>query len=159
MPNETTLKESSNLGPASPPNRDSQPTNRTRWRAVIIGTLLLPANAYWIASGEATSTTVSLFFNIVFILFVLLLLNLLFKQIAPSHRVESGRTTDCLCDAVDLLWNCGTRHDAGVDGGFSGTVLVCTPGERVGGTFLAIYPELARRPRQGDSERVRRRRD
>ena len=70
----------------TPPSssRAPQPTNRTRWRAVVIGTLLLPANAYWIASGEATSATVSLFFNIIFILFILLLLNLLFKQIAPN---------------------------------------------------------------------------
>ena len=73
-----------------PPNHDSQPTNRTRWRAVFIGTLLLPANAYWIASGEATSTTVSLFFNIIFILFILLLLNLLFKQIAPNAALNQG---------------------------------------------------------------------
>ena len=71
-------------------SRDSQPARQTRWRAVVIGTLLLPANAYWIASGEATSTTVSLFFNIVFILFVLLLLNLLFKQIAPHAALNQG---------------------------------------------------------------------
>ena len=73
-----------------PSNRDTHPANRTRWRAVFIGTLLLPANAYWIASGEATSTTVSLFFNIIFILFVLLLLNLLFKQIAPNAALNQG---------------------------------------------------------------------
>ena len=73
-----------------PSSRDSQPANRTRWRAVVIGTLLLPANAYWIASGEATSTTVSLFFNIIFVLFVLLLLNLLFKQIAPNAALNQG---------------------------------------------------------------------
>ena len=99
------------------PSHDSQPANQTRWRAVVIGTLLLPANAYWIASGEATSTTVSLFFNIVFILFVLLLLNLLFKTDRTACCPESRRITDCLCDAVDLLWNCGTRHDAGINGG------------------------------------------
>ena len=74
----------------SHPSRDSQPASRTRWRAVVIGTLLLPANAYWIASGEATSTTVSLFFNVIFILFVLLLLNLLFKQFAPHTALNQG---------------------------------------------------------------------
>ena len=39
--------------------------------------------------GEATSTTVSLFFNIVFILFVLLLLNLLFKADCAPRRAKS----------------------------------------------------------------------
>ena len=58
----------------------------------------------------------------------------------PPRRAESRRTADCLCDAVNLIWNCGTRHDAGADGGLSGTVLVCAPGERMGGTLLAIYP-------------------
>ena len=52
--------------------------------------LASPANAYWIASGEATSTTVSLFFNVIFILFVLLLLNLLFKQFAPHTALNQG---------------------------------------------------------------------
>ena len=72
--------------------------------------------------------------------------------------IESRRAADCLCDAVDLIWNCRARHDAGADGGLSGTVLVCAPGERVGGTLLAIYPPLARCPRQGDPKRLCRRR-
>ena len=29
---------------------------RTGWRAIFVGLLLIPPNAYWIASGEATST-------------------------------------------------------------------------------------------------------
>ena len=156
MRNEAKQQGSDDLIQA-PSNRDSQPTSRTRWRAVFIGTLLLPANAYWIASGEATSTTVSLFFNIIFILFVLLLLNLLLKQIAPHAALNQGELLIVYVMLSISSGNCGTRHDAGADGGHSGTVLVCTPGERMGGTLLAIYPSLARCPRQGDPQRLCRR--
>ena len=63
---------------------------RTGWRAIFIGLLLIPANAYWIASGEATSTTVSLFFNVIFILFVVLLINLAIKRILPNVALNQG---------------------------------------------------------------------
>ena len=63
---------------------------RTGWRAIFIGLLLIPPNAYWIASGEATSTTVSLFFNVIFILFVLLLINLSIKRILPNVALNQG---------------------------------------------------------------------
>ncbi len=64
--------------------------HRTGWRAIFIGLLLIPPNAYWIASGEATSTTVSLFFNVIFILFVLLLINLSVKRILPNVALNQG---------------------------------------------------------------------
>ena len=44
------------------------------------------------------------------------------------RRAESRGTADYLCDAVDLLWNRRTRHDASADGGLSRTVLVCATG-------------------------------
>ncbi|MBI1928898.1 hypothetical protein HYR99_32215 [Candidatus Poribacteria bacterium] len=70
--------------------RDLKSEVRTGWRAIFIGLLLLPANAYWIASGEATSTTVSLFFNVIFILFVILLINLAMKRILPNAALNQG---------------------------------------------------------------------
>ncbi|MFB3040825.1 MAG: DUF6785 family protein, partial [Candidatus Poribacteria bacterium] len=72
--------------------RQKQPKSkhRTGWRAIFIGLLLIPPNAYWIASGEATSTTVSLFFNVIFILFVLLLINLSIKRILPNVALNQG---------------------------------------------------------------------
>jgi hypothetical protein len=67
-----------------------KPDIRTGWRAILIGLLLIPANAYWIASGEATSTTVSLFFNVIFILFVILLINLVIKRLLPNVALNQG---------------------------------------------------------------------
>ncbi|MCZ6678582.1 MAG: hypothetical protein O7E52_15205 [Candidatus Poribacteria bacterium] len=78
------------MDPNQPEIPTPQSASRTGWRAIIIGALLLPANAYWIASGEATSTTVSLFFNVIFILFVLLLLNRVIKQILPRAALNQG---------------------------------------------------------------------
>ena len=65
-------------------------------RAVVFACLLLPLNAYWITQMavvryEGHPTTVSLFFNAVFILFVLVLLNSLAQRLAPRlafHRNE-----------------------------------------------------------------------
>jgi len=65
-------------------------------RAVLLGFALLPINAYWVTQMEVIRyeghpTTVSLFYNCVFILTVLLLLNLLVKRLSPAkalHRNE-----------------------------------------------------------------------
>lgn len=73
-----------------PKSAKSDEQLRTGWRAVIIGLLLIPANSYWIASGEATSTTVSLFFNVIFVLFVLTLTNLALKKILSNAALNQG---------------------------------------------------------------------
>ncbi|MEA3401528.1 MAG: DUF6785 family protein [Armatimonadota bacterium] len=65
-------------------------------RAVIIACLLLPINAYWITQMavvryEGHPTTVSLFFNAVFLLFVLRLGNTALRRLSPRlalHRNE-----------------------------------------------------------------------
>jgi hypothetical protein len=65
-------------------------------RAVIIACLLLPLNAYWITQMavvryQGHPTTVSLFFNSVFFLFVLVLLNAALRRALPRlalHRNE-----------------------------------------------------------------------
>lgn len=65
-------------------------------RAVLVGLLLLPFNAYWVTLMEVIRyeghpTTVSLFYNCVFILTVLIMANSLVKRISPSralHRNE-----------------------------------------------------------------------
>ncbi|GIX05756.1 MAG: hypothetical protein KatS3mg115_0159 [Candidatus Poribacteria bacterium] len=58
-------------------------------KAVLLGVLLIPINAYWIMTTEIVwysghPTVVSLFFNIVFVLLVLSLLNLGLRQVAPQ---------------------------------------------------------------------------
>ena len=59
------------------------------WRSLLVGVLLIPPNVYWVTQMEmfrysAHPTTVSLFFNAVFILLVLSGINLLVRKIRPS---------------------------------------------------------------------------
>jgi len=64
-------------------------------RAVVIALLLMPLNAYWVILMEVTRysghpTTISLFFNVVFILALLLGLNTLLLHIRPRWAFSSG---------------------------------------------------------------------
>lgn len=73
-----------------PPRRRS-----ATFRAVLIGVLLLPLNAYWVVCMElirysSHPTTVSLFFNCVFILVVLTLLNAGVARVAPKLALCQG---------------------------------------------------------------------
>lgn len=63
---------------------------RTGWRALVIGLVLIPINSLWIASGEAVSTTVSLFYNVVFILFILTVLNSPLRKWSPRSALNHG---------------------------------------------------------------------
>lgn len=63
---------------------------RTGWRALIIGLILIPLNSLWIGSGEAVSTTVSLFYNVIFILFVITLLNTILRKWLTSLALNHG---------------------------------------------------------------------
>ena len=66
------------------------------WRAVLIAVVLMPFNAYWLCQMEMVRyeghpTTVSLFFNSIFILFVLMFLARAMRSISPKlalHRNE-----------------------------------------------------------------------
>lgn len=64
-------------------------------RAVLLALLLMPLNAYWVIMMEVTRysghpTTISLFFNVVFLLAVLLGLNALLGKIWPRARLAPG---------------------------------------------------------------------
>jgi hypothetical protein len=63
---------------------------RTGWRALLIGLILIPLNSLWIGSGEAVSTTVSLFYNVIFILFVITILNVLLVKWLPKLALNHG---------------------------------------------------------------------
>ncbi len=65
------------------------------FRAVLLGLLLLPVNAYWVVSMEiirysAHPTTLSLFFNCVFELVVLTLLNVIVARVSPRRALSQG---------------------------------------------------------------------
>lgn len=58
------------------------------WRAILLGTLLIPPNVYWITYVEAIwhcghPTAISLFWNVMFTLLVLTFLNMSVKKVFP----------------------------------------------------------------------------
>ena len=64
-------------------------------KSVIIGLILVLVNAYWVAVGNEIWNTLqltiaSLFFNAVFTLFVLCLLNLLFRKVYPKLSLSQA---------------------------------------------------------------------
>jgi len=67
---------------------------RTILRALAIGPVLVIINCYWIMMGRATHqsypTNISLFFNVVFSLFLLCLLNLLLKRFLPRSALSQA---------------------------------------------------------------------
>src|SRR5262249_9829355 len=80
------------------PEKQPAPQPRPRMvtaRAVGIGLLLTPFNAYWVICMEVVRyaghpTTISLFFNVVFILTVLLGLNALVRRFLPRFAFAPG---------------------------------------------------------------------
>jgi hypothetical protein len=77
------------------PGRQNAPARMVTLRAVLIALLLTPINAYWIILIEVTRysghpTTISLFFNVVFLLVVLIALNALVGKVWPRARLAPG---------------------------------------------------------------------
>jgi hypothetical protein len=83
---------------ASSPTTQITPQAQPRMvtaRAIVIAMLLMPLNAYWIISMEVVRyaghpTTISLFFNVVFFLIVLMGLNGIVKRFAPRFALAPG---------------------------------------------------------------------
>ena len=66
---------------------------RISWRAILVGLLLLPINAYWMAIteivwGSLRFTSGALQLNVVFILLFLILINRLIKLISPNSALS-----------------------------------------------------------------------
>ena len=62
------------------------------WRALLIGIILIPVNVYWIADsgGQGYPTTVSLYFNVIFCVFVLIGLNIIIGKLLPRFALSQG---------------------------------------------------------------------
>ena len=62
------------------------------WRALLVGILLIPVNVYWImdSGGQGYPTTVSLYFNVIFCVFVLIVLNYLINLLSPKFALSQG---------------------------------------------------------------------
>ncbi len=84
------------------------------WRSILLGLVLMPANCYWVVQMEivrysAHPTTISLFFNTVFILLVLALGNLLVRKLCPRAALTQA---ELLCVYSMLcIASCVCGHD------------------------------------------------
>ncbi|MBI1925200.1 hypothetical protein HYR99_13240 [Candidatus Poribacteria bacterium] len=72
----------------------SLPEPQTRIPAILLGLILIPLNNYWIMSaatwGSGYPTTFSLFFNVIFILFFLTLINLGMQRLSPTFALNAA---------------------------------------------------------------------
>ena len=62
------------------------------WRAIFLGFVLITPNAYWImdSAGQGYPTTVSLYFNVIFCVFIITALNYLWAQVNPRLALKQG---------------------------------------------------------------------
>lgn len=65
------------------------------WRSLLIAIILMPLNAFWVIRMEVIRyaghpTTISLFFNVVFLLVLLISANSLVRRWAPRHALGPG---------------------------------------------------------------------
>jgi hypothetical protein len=70
-------------------------TERITLRAIALGALLIPLNGYWIVQLERVMygpypSTISLFANVVFVLFLLMALNFLLRRTLPRYAFSQG---------------------------------------------------------------------
>ena len=79
---------------ASPAHTMSPPHRKIRWRIVWLGLALIPFNNYWVFASlrwdQGFPTTMSLFFNTIFALAVLVPLNAILRRFAPRAALTQG---------------------------------------------------------------------
>jgi hypothetical protein len=103
--------------PAAPPERAAPPAPVLRavtWRSLLIGLLLIPANAYWLVQMErvrysAHPTTISLFFNVIFILLVVTVINAGIARL--SRRAAMNRGELLVVYGMLAVASCMPAHD------------------------------------------------
>src|SRR5579883_810674 len=92
-----------------------RPTGRSfTWRAFLLGTVLLPANAYWVVQMEsvrysAHPTTIALFFNCIFLLVVLAGANSILRRVCPRCAFSQGELL--LVYSMLCIGSCMASHD------------------------------------------------
>lgn len=74
---------------------ESQNQNHVTSRAVVLGALLIPFNAFWIVRQERVlfgpyPSTLSLFANVIFLLFVMVGINAVWRRVAPRTAFSQG---------------------------------------------------------------------
>jgi hypothetical protein len=89
------------------------------WRSLLIGSLLIPPNAYWIVQlelvwGGTYPSVITLLFNVVFSLFIVVVLNLILQRYFPKNALSYGELLTiyimmavgislCGCDVMQTL--------------------------------------------------------
>lgn len=73
----------------------SPESEKVSLKAILIASILIPINSYWVIEMEVIRysghpVTISLFFNVIFIILVLLCFNLLFKRFFPRLFLRQG---------------------------------------------------------------------
>jgi hypothetical protein len=84
------------------------------FRSLLIGFALVPVNSLWIVQTEVVRyaghpTTTSLYFNVIFCLFVLIGLNGLVRRLAPSWALQQGELL--VVYTILSLGSCMVGHD------------------------------------------------
>ena len=87
-------------------------------KSVTLALILIPINCYWIMYTEMVwwglfPTTMSLFFNAVFFLFMITILNLPLRRIKRQWAIDTRGTARHLCDALYGKCYSVTRPRAG----------------------------------------------
>ena len=94
----------------------ARPAKQSIWRGFLVGLVLLPVNALWVLYMEhilaygPIPSTISLFFNVVFILFFLALANSALRSLRPRWALNRGELI-----IVYVMLTTGTSL-AGLDG-------------------------------------------
>ncbi len=101
-------------GAAEGEPKSEGPVRAVTIRSVVTSIILLPINAYWLVQMEvvrysAHPTTVSLFFNLIFILLVLTVLNRLVASRFP--RLSMSRAELLFIYSVLAIGSCLCGHD------------------------------------------------
>ena len=75
-----------------PHNERMQQNFGATWRAILIGALLTIPNVYWIldSAGQGYPTTISLYFNVIFCIFLLTGANLALTRVMPRIAFQQG---------------------------------------------------------------------
>src|SRR2546425_10296118 len=89
------LQLPSPTAPPAPPEAPPRVERGVTFRAVLIGLFLIPINAYWVMCVEGIwhtnhATAMSLFWNSVFCVFLLVLLNLVLKAVYARSFSSKG---------------------------------------------------------------------
>ncbi len=92
-------------------NKFSDARSGITLRAIILGLFLIPANAYWVAKAEIVwatvhATVLSIFFNVIFSLFFLSILNMGLKRFFPNFAFTPAELLTVyviLCIATSLF--------------------------------------------------------